>query len=89
MRLNLRLIRAFHFLQHFKLDVRHKLGKEHIILDALSCLASANAAPTNPHHLELDALFVYNATLIEIYPVLVSRILARYDSDPWWARLKL
>lgn len=89
MRLNLRLVRASQFLQQFKLDVRHKPGKEHVIPDALSRLASANAAPMNSHHSELDALFVYNATLVEIHPTLVSRILAGYDSDPWWARLQI
>ena len=41
MRLNLRLVRASQFLQQFKLDVRHKSGKEHIVPDALSRLASA------------------------------------------------
>ena len=83
------LVRASQFLQQFKLEVRHKPGNEHIIPDALSRLASANAALTIPHHSEFDALFVYNATLIEIHPALVSRILAGYDSDPWWARLQL
>ena len=36
MRLNLRLVHASQFLQQFKLDVRHKPGKEHIVADALS-----------------------------------------------------
>lgn len=83
MRLNLRLVRASQFLQQFKLDVRHKPGKEHIIPDALSRLASANSPPTDARHSELDALFVYNTTLIEIHLTLVSRILAGYDADSW------
>ncbi len=87
MRLNLRLVRASQFLQQFKLDVRHKPGKEHIIPDALSRLASTNTCHPDPQHLELDAYFTYNATLVEIHPVLVSRILAGYGVDPWWARL--
>lgn len=32
-------------------------------------------------------MYIYNSTLIEIHPNLVSPILARYNSDPWWMRL--
>ncbi len=87
MRLNLRLVRASQFLQQFKLDIRHKPGKEHIIPDALSHLASTNTCHPDPQYSELDALFTYNATLVVIHLVLVSRILAGYGADPWWARL--
>lgn len=72
MRLNLRPTRVSQFLQQFKLDIRHKLGKKQIIPNALSCLTSANSLPTDARHSELDALFVYNITQIEIYPTLVS-----------------
>ena len=81
MRLNLRLVRASQFLQQFKLNVRHKSGKEHIIPDALSRLANSNIGTADLSYLELDALYVYNTTLIEIHPNLVSRILVGYDSD--------
>ena len=81
MRLNLQLVRASQFLQQFKLDIRQKLGKEHIISGILSWLASSNIGATEPFHSELDALYVYNTTLIEIHPDLVSQILAGYDSD--------
>lgn len=86
MRLNLRLVRASQFLQQFQLDVRHKPGKKHIIPDALSRLASASRYP-DPEHSELDALFIYNTTLVEMYLALMSRNLAGYQADPWWARL--
>ena len=89
MRLNLRLIWASQFLQQFKLNVRHKPGKEHIIPDALNRLASTNSPPTDARHSELDALFVYNIKLIKIHPTLMSQILAGYDANPWWARLRL
>ncbi len=88
MRLNLRLVRASQFLQQFKLEVRHKPGKEHIIPDALSRLASSNTGHADPQHSELDALFAYNTTLVELHPTLISRILAGYEADPWWARLQ-
>ena len=83
MRMNLRLVRASQFLQQFKLDVRHKPGKEYIIPDALSRLASTNVGCTDPSYSELNALFTYNTTLIEIHPGLVSRILAGYEDDKY------
>lgn len=88
MRLNLRLVRASQFFQQFKLDVHHKPGKEHIIPNALSRFTSANICPANPFYSELDAFFVYNTTLIEIHPTLVSRILAGYNVDAWWSRFQ-
>lgn len=86
MRMNIRLVRASQFLQQFRLDVRHKPGKEHIIPDALSRLASTNVGCSDAFHSELDALFTYNATLIEIYSNLISMILAEYEDDKYWAR---
>lgn len=88
MRLNLRLMKASSFLQQFKLDVCYKLNKEHIIPDALSQFASTNTYQADLQHLELDALFTYNATLVKIYLILVSQILAGYKMDPWLARLQ-
>lgn len=84
MRLNLRLVWASQFLQQFKLDIRHKLGKEHIIPDILSHLASTTIEQVDLHHLELDTLFTYSTTLVELHPTLISRILAGYNTDPWW-----
>ncbi len=88
MRLNLRLVMASQFLQQFKLKVRHKSGKEHIIPDALSRLASSNTGHAGPQHSELDALFTYSTTLVELHPTLISRVLAGYEADPWWAQLQ-
>lgn len=45
----------------------------------LSRLASITGCLIDLFHLELDALFVYNITLIKIYPTLVARIFATYD----------
>ena len=53
----------------------------------MSRLANANTQHPDPQHLELDALFTYNTTLVEMHPTLVSQILADYQTDPWWARL--
>lgn len=54
-RMNVRLVRASQFIRKFRLVVRHKPRKEHIILDALSKLASTNDAGHNPDNSELDA----------------------------------
>ena len=81
--MNLRLVRASQFLQQFRLDVRHKPCKGQIIPDALSCLASTNVGCANASHSELDALFTYNTTLIEIHPNLISRILVGYEDDKY------
>ena len=89
MRMKLRFVSASQFLQQFRLDVRHKPSKEHIIPNALSQLASTNVGCSDPSHSELDVLFTYNTTLIEIHPTLVSRILAGYNADPWRVRLRL
>lgn len=75
MRMNVRLVRASQFLRGFRLVVRHKPGKEHVIPDALSRLASANTdLPSDPEHSELDVLFVYTATLVELSPILLKQI---------------
>ena len=78
MRINLRLVRTSQFLQQFRFKVRHKSGKEYIIPDTLSRLASTNVGCFDPAHSKLDTLFTYNATLIEIHPNLISEILAGY-----------
>lgn len=88
MKFNPRRVRVSQFLRQFKLNVRHKPGKKHIISDALSRLASANTCQSDSQYSELDALFIYNPTLVEIHPALVSQILAGYKADPWWARLQ-
>lgn len=47
----------------------------------LSCLANANVDFANPKYSELDALFVYNKILIEIYLTLVLKIPAKYQTN--------
>ena len=88
MRMNVRLVRASQFLRQFHLIVRHKPGKEHIIPDALSRLASANSSGHDAEYAELDALFVYHTTLVRINPDLVKQILDGYMSDGWWSRVR-
>ena len=88
MRMNAQLVRASQFLRQFRLIVWHKPGKEHIIPDALSKLASANNSGHDPKYSELDALFVYHTTLVQINPDLVKRILNGYTFDKWWSKVR-
>lgn len=83
MRINGCLVRASQFFQQFCLVVRNKPGKEHIIPDALSRLASANRAGHDDLYSELDALFTYYTTLVEISPDFVTQIFDSYLSNNW------
>ena len=88
MRMNVRLIRASQFLSQFRLDIRHKPGKEHIIPDALSRLASANVRPIlADDHSELDVLYVYNTTVVEMSNDFRKRLIAGYSTDKLWINI--
>lgn len=83
MRINVCLIKAFQFLQQFRLVVCHKLGKEYIILDALSRLASINCDGHDNLYSKLDALFTYHVILVKISLNLIKRILNDYLANDW------
>ena len=87
MRMNVRLIRASQFLRQFPLDVRHKLGKEHIVPDALSRLASAStkASELTDNYSELDCLF--NALYVRINDEFYDKVLKGYNEDLAWRRI--
>lgn len=89
MRMNVRLVRASQFLRQFPLVIWHKPGKEYILPDALSRLASANTnLPSHdPAYSELDALFAYNTMLVAMNEDLAQRIVKGYESDPWWSKI--
>lgn len=78
MRINVRLVRASQFFRKFDLIICHKLGKEHIILDTLSRLASTKRLSQNPEYAKLDVLFVYHMILVRINSDLVKCILNGY-----------
>ena len=99
LRLNVRLIRASQFLRQFRLDVRHKPGKEHIVPDALSRLASSKSMLSEDHS-ELDVLYAcatqaltydstysYHATPVEMDEAFHKRLLAGYRTDPDWIKI--
>ena len=85
---NLRFVRASDYIQRFNLDIRHKPGKQHIVPDALSRLASDNTnAPVarNSDEGELDALFT--TSLVEMEEGFRNRILDGYKTDLNWQKI--
>lgn len=83
-RLNQRLIRASAYLSQFNLDVRHKPGKEHILPDALSRLASEAVSKNDGEEvLDLHAE-AYHTTLVEMSKEMKSRIVTGYKTDKAW-----
>lgn len=60
-----------------------KPGKEHILPNALSHLASANTNLPfqDPAYFELNAFFAYNTMLIAINKDLAQRIVKDYEND--------
>ncbi len=87
---NIRMVRASRFIRKFsKLEIRHKPVKDHIVTDTLSRLASPNTniPSLNPEYSELDVLFTYTTTLIDIHPNLIKRIIDSYKANEWWSKL--
>lgn len=81
-------MRASQFLRLFRLDVRHKSDKKHIVPDALSRLASYSKSSLSDDHSELDVLYAqttqalsceslhsYSATLMKINEAFRNRLL--------------
>ena len=89
MRMNTRLIRASQFLKQFNLDISYKPGKEHIVPDALSRLASLNKHELPDHHSELDSLtgeVLFTAALVQMDESFHNKVLDGYSKDDFWAR---
>ena len=90
MRMNIRLIRASQFLKQFNLDISYKPGKEHIIPDALSRLASLNKHDLPDHYSELDSLtgeVLFTAALVQMDKSFHNKVLEGYSKDDFWARI--
>lgn len=87
--MNICLICISKFFWQFCLLVWYKPGKEHILPNAFSCLASANTnlPSQDPAYSQLDALFIYNTTLIAMNKDLAQRIVKDYENNPWWIKI--
>ncbi len=83
-RLNLRLIRAFEYIQRFNIVIKHKFDKQHIVLDALSRLASNNNEFVSDVR-ELNVLFTI--TLVEMNFDFRFKIISEYFSNSKWKKI--
>ena len=81
-RSNIRLVRVSQYLSQFSLDIRHKPGKDNIVSDALSRLSSTDMCLSGSNdYSELDALYVYNTTFVEISENFRNRLIQEYFND--------
>lgn len=94
-KLNLRFIQASQYLQQFRLDVRHKAGRLHVVPDALSRpqarrergkLEASGQEDGVLETLAADALLT--ATIIEMDEAYKQRLRDGYEQDPRWERIK-
>src|SRR5947207_1296598 len=89
-RLNLQLVCASEYLSKFQLDICHKPGKAHLVLDALSQLPSLNSIPLEDVPTgELDALHRTSIMLVQIHEDFKDCIKARYNTDQFWRKVLL
>ena len=98
-KLNLRLVRASTYLSQFRLDVRYRPGKKHVIPDALSRLPadrsfldegnldleSYNTSMTDPSM--DDQCLAYNGTLVSMSEAFRDQLLAGYAKEKSWTNL--
>ena len=82
-KLNLRLVRAFDYIQKFDIFIRHKLEIIHIVSDALSRLSSITISITQDE--KLDVLFV--AFMTEMSENFRKRMLDEYVTNDDWQRV--
>lgn len=82
-KLNLKLVRVSNYIQKFELKFRHKLSKQHIMLDALSRFPNNNTRIFSQKE-ELDALFT--TSLMKIKKFFWKKILDEYKFDFNWKK---
>ena len=85
-RSNLQLVRASKYIQRFNLNIRHKPGKTHIVLDALSRLAGTRP-PFMEAELDFAMAYNYTATLVEMLEDFRARLLQGYSYDPTYQQI--
>ena len=84
-KLNLRLVRASEYLQRFRIEVRHKAGRNNIVPDALSRLASR--ASYRSEESVLDTIDAYPVSLITVSDAFRKRLYEGYNNEPRWTRI--
>ena len=89
-KLNLRLIKASQYLSQFKLNIRHKPDKQHIVLDALFKLMSDLIIEKGMPIFEkgiFDEIYIFNRFLIEITPEYKKDLRSAYLLEPFWIKI--
>ena len=82
-KLNPRLTRASQYLSQFRLDIRYKPGKQHVVPDALSRLPTVQPIPqVQPSH--FGEHHAYAGSLVEMKPEVKARIMEGYKKDRGW-----
>ena len=91
-KLNLRLVKAFDYLQRFDLNIKHKFDKQHIVSNAFFKLVSVNtnrllwkSFTTKTEENVFDALFI--VSLIEMNVVFRKKILIDYKTNLNWQKI--
>ena len=86
-KLNLRLIRAFEYLQRFRIELRHKPGKINIVPDALSRLASRATSDRSEEDSILDVVDSFPVSVISVSEAFRNRVAKGYQDKPRWTRV--
>lgn len=87
-KLNMRLVRASQYLSQFRLDVRYKPGKQHIVPDALSRLNAHSNDSKDEGKDVLEDIFVYHTSIIQMTETFKAELLTAYETDPHWLKIK-
>lgn len=77
-KLNLRLVRASHYVQQFRVIIIHRPGKTNVVADALSRLPAVGNAPTD-YDVDLDSTFTSQAFQLGIAAYAGSTVLLASD----------
>ena len=98
--MNLRLIRVFIYLSQFRLNIRYRSNKRHVLFDVLFRLSTNESFMNDDENLNLksyhadwenssinDQRFVYHEILINIFVVFRQRLIDEYVKKKTWINL--
>ena len=81
---NLRLIKAFDYIQRFEIELRHKSNKQHIVSDVLSRLININTNTISEKN-ELNALFTI--AFVKMKEDFRQKFVVDYNIDLNWKKI--
>ena len=92
-KLNLRLIRVSTYLSQYDLNIWHRSGNQHVVLDALSRLKSLENFKNSTEDIldsnydEFTEISVYHITLVEMTDSFKTRLKDEYLKNKRWKRI--